>query len=140
MQPKVRPFKEKDIDAVAQMLAGVPDGWSRTALEESLSNSSIKSFVLEAEETAAAFASFLVADDAELVFIVTDKSQQKQGYGEKLLRETLAAIGLPCVLEVRESNAAAISLYQKTGFEKIGVRKNFYSDPKESAVIYKKEI
>ena len=41
-------------------------------------------------------------------------------------------------LEVRESNTPAISLYEKTGFEKIGIRPNFYSNPTENAVIMTK--
>ena len=41
-------------------------------------------------------------------------------------------------LEVRESNHGAISLYEKAGFEKVGVRKNFYSHPTENAVLYTK--
>ena len=43
-------------------------------------------------------------------------------------------------LEVRKSNAPAIGLYEKCGFEKIGERKNFYDTPKEDAVLYKFEI
>lgn len=46
-------------------------------------------------------------------------------------------------LEVRESNLAAIKLYEKAGFEAVGKRKSFYSDPKEDAVLmtfyFKKE-
>ena len=38
-------------------------------------------------------------------------------------------------LEVRESNEAARNLYEKTGFVPVGVRKNFYSAPRENAVI-----
>ena len=41
-------------------------------------------------------------------------------------------------LEVRESNDAAISLYSKFGFLKVGERKNYYSDPKENAVLLTK--
>ena len=46
-------------------------------------------------------------------------------------------------LEVRESNLAAIKLYEKAGFETVAKRKNFYSDPKEDAILmtyyFKKE-
>jgi ribosomal-protein-alanine N-acetyltransferase len=38
-------------------------------------------------------------------------------------------------LEVRESNSAAIALYEKFGFEKLSIRKNFYSFPDENAVV-----
>jgi len=38
-------------------------------------------------------------------------------------------------LEVRESNVAAAALYEKMGFQRVGVRKNFYSAPQENAVL-----
>ena len=41
-------------------------------------------------------------------------------------------------LEVRESNKNAIALYESEGFEKVGVRKNFYSFPTENGIIYTK--
>jgi len=140
MLPKVRQFEHTDVDAVAQMLQNVPDGWSRTALAESFENDSIKSFVLETDNTAVAFASYVVADDAELVFVVTDTAHKRKGYGESLLAESIKQLGLPCVLEVRESNTPAIKLYEKLGFEFLGARKNFYSNPKENALIYKLDL
>ena len=139
MLPKVRTFTSADVDAVTAIFTDIPDGWSKNALAESLDNESIKSFVLEAENTVVAFAAFLVADDAELVFIVTDKTKLRKGYGRILLAETLKTLNLPCVLEVRESNTPAISLYESLGFELLGKRKNFYSSPTEAALIYKRE-
>lgn len=43
-------------------------------------------------------------------------------------------------LEVRRSNAAALSLYEKEGFCRVGVRKDYYVSPREDALLYKKEI
>lgn len=140
MLPKVRTFTSADVDAVTAILTDVPDGWSKNALAESLDNESIKSFVLEDENSVVAFASYLVADDAELVFIVTDKTKLRKGYGKILLQETLNTLKLPCVLEVRESNTPAIKLYESFGFELLGKRKNFYSNPTEAALIYKREV
>lgn len=41
-------------------------------------------------------------------------------------------------LEVRESNAAAVALYEKCGFTKLSLRKNFYTDPNENAIVMMK--
>ena len=140
MLPKVRTFTSADVDTVTAIFTDIPDGWSKNALAESLDNESIKSFVLEDENSVVAFASYLVADDAELVFIVTDKLKLRKGYGKILLQETLNTLNLPCVLEVRESNTPAIKLYESFGFELLGKRKNFYSNPTEAALIYKREV
>ena len=140
MLPKVRTFTSADVDTVTAIFTDIPDGWSKNALAESLENESIKSFVLEDENSVVAFASYLVADDAELVFIVTDKTKLRKGYGKILLQETLNTLNLPCVLEVRESNTPAIKLYESFGFELLGKRKNFYSNPTEAALIYKREV
>ena len=140
MLPKVRTFTSADVDTVTAIFTDIPDGWSKNALAESLENESIKSFVLEDDGTVVAFASYLVADDAELVFIVTDKTKLRKGYGKILLQETLNTLNLPCVLEVRESNTPAIKLYESFDFELLGKRKNFYSNPTEAALIYKREV
>ena len=140
MLQKVRPFLAADADVVAQIFENVPDGWSKNALIESLANDSIKSFVLEADEEVCAFVSYLVYDDAELVFVVTAENHKRKGYGEYLLADTLRQLNMPCVLEVRESNTPAKTLYEKLGFELIGTRKNFYSNPRESALIYKLDL
>ena len=140
MLQKVRPFTVADVDAVSDIFTDIPDGWSKSALADSLSNDSIKSYVLEDDGTVVAFASYLVVDDAELVFIVTDKTKLRKGYGKVLFKETLDALNMPCVLEVRESNTPAIKLYEGFGFELLGKRKNFYSNPTETALIYKREV
>ena len=69
---------------------------------------------------------------------------RRQGYGEKLmtaLMEYAAASDVDSIsLEVRESNTAAQNLYVKLGFEYLGIRKDFYTAPKENAVIMQKQI
>lgn len=140
MSQKVRVFVQDDIEKVSEIFEGIPDGWSQNALKDGLNNESIKSFVLEDDNNIVAFSAYLVSDDAELCFIVTDKTQQRKGYGEFLLKETLSNINLDCVLEVRESNFSAINLYEKLGFKLLGKRNNFYQNPRENALIYKKDI
>lgn len=61
-----------------------------------------------------------------------------QGIAKALISKQLENKMEFITLEVRESNLPAISLYEKTGFEKIGIRPNFYSNPSENAVIMTK--
>ncbi|GHV14065.1 hypothetical protein AGMMS49938_09580 [Fibrobacterales bacterium] len=80
-----------------------------------------------------AFAIWQVAgDEAELLSVAVAEEERKKGYGKAILEcsmRELAAQGVSkFFLEVREGNTAAIALYQKLGFKKIGVRKNYYSN------------
>jgi [ribosomal protein S18]-alanine N-acetyltransferase len=66
-----------------------------------------------------------------------------KGYGEKLtlaLIEKAKTLGEFISLEVRASNIPAIKLYEKLGFLAVGKRKNFYSSPREDAIIYTKSF
>lgn len=88
---------------------------------------------------------FLVAlhlvPEWELENIVVATSARRQGLGKRLLRFLLAAAretnSQSVFLEVRESNAAARSLYEKMGFEQTGSRKAYYTNPVEAAVLYR---
>lgn len=73
----------------------------------------------------------LILDESELLTIGVLPDFQGRGLGRFLLHATLALSKLcfarKCFLEVRRSNAVARSLYEKTGFVQIGVRKNYYA-------------
>ncbi len=73
----------------------------------------------------------IIEPEAEILEIVIAPEFQGVGLGKKLLRYTLAALEENGInkyfLEVRASNEAAIGLYRSMGFEKVGVRKQYYS-------------
>jgi ribosomal-protein-alanine N-acetyltransferase len=82
---------------------------------------------------------WLTLDEAHIVTIAVRESHRGRGIGELLL---IAAIALATLndqdvvtLEVRASNQAAQTLYEKYGFKKVGVRHRYYSDNHEDAVI-----
>jgi ribosomal-protein-alanine N-acetyltransferase len=85
-----------------------------------------------------------LAPEWELENIVVAPSAQRQGLGNRLLNALLAAAretnSASVFLEVRESNAAARTLYEKTGFEETGRRKSYYTHPKEDAVLYRRDL
>lgn len=72
----------------------------------------------------------LAVDEAELLDIGIARQHQRQGLGRSLLQQLLALArraGMRrMVLEVRASNAAAIALYRSAGFERIGLRRDYY--------------
>ena len=76
--------------------------------------------------------------------VAVSPDYRRQGIGESLmvaLGETLAQKGIESLtLEVRASNEAAISLYDRLGYTQIGRRPNYYTDPGEDALIMRKEL
>jgi len=81
-----------------------------------------------------------MAGDGEITNVVIRKERRGEGIGERMLlylMETGLERGISAyTLEVRESNAPAIGLYEKLGFVCEGKRKNFYDRPTEDALIY----
>lgn len=84
----------------------------------------------------------VVVDEAELFQIGTLPEYRGRGFAKSLLaqlhdkmREKGAAV---CFLEVRSRNAAAIALYEKSGYERVSVRRNYYPD--DDAVVMRKTL
>ena len=85
----------------------------------------------------------LVCDEAELLRIAVTKELRGRGFGKKLMSafvEELRGKAESIFLEVRAGNAPAIGLYEGTGFEKVGTRRNYYASPVEDAILMKKNL
>ena len=83
-----------------------------------------------------------IGDEGYIDNVAVLPEARRQGVA-RLLMAALEAYGREhamyrLTLEVRASNAAAISLYSKFGFEKVGERKDYYSSPKENAILMTK--
>ena len=81
-----------------------------------------------------------VLDERDVCNVATVPHFRGKGVGRALVqaliesaRESGASV---IMLEVRKSNAAAIALYEKSGFTLVGQRKNFYTMPREDALLY----
>lgn len=85
-----------------------------------------------------------VADEAEIASVCVDPAYRRLGGGTKLLQTLLRQARLSgaqnVYLEVRASNQAAQELYRGAGFECIGVRKRYYTNPSEDAVLMRCNI
>ncbi|MGI6071602.1 MAG: ribosomal protein S18-alanine N-acetyltransferase [Lachnospiraceae bacterium] len=81
-----------------------------------------------------------IADEAELISIAVREDCRGYGIAREMLDisyEMLRDRDVVTIhLEVRESNEAAIGLYESEGFERVGLRKDFYSKPEENALLY----
>lgn len=84
------------------------------------------------------------ADEADITNIAVDSYVRRMGIGRRLLLclvEQAQKAGLANIfLEVRVSNEAARRLYVQTGFEVVGLRKNFYSKPAEDGILMVKNL
>lgn len=84
----------------------------------------------------------VIADEGELFQIGTLSTYRKQGVAEGLLRrlhaEMLQRGAKTCFLEVRSRNSAAIALYQKLGYSRVGFRRGYYPD--DDAVVMKIDL
>ena len=123
--------------------------WSRQQYEDlfiatsSDRRSERVAWVAEEESRASEVLAFLVGHriDAEweLENIVVAGTVRRRGVGARLLSEFIiharAERGSGIFLEVRESNQSARALYRKAGFEETGLRKSYYSNPPENAIV-----
>ena len=104
--------------------------------------------LVAAEESAAQIMGFVIAccaeDEWEIENVVVASEKRRGGMGSALVRELVQEArrsGANAVLlEVRESNAAACLLYEKTGFKQIGRRPDYYRNPPEDALLLKISI
>jgi len=114
--------------------------WSRTAVEEFASFEINHVFLALCDGSLACYISFTdICGEIQIANVATERSFRRTGAASfliKKLKEYATQNGSEVItLEVRTSNDAAIALYKKHGFEIAGVRKNFYSDPTEDALL-----
>ena len=116
--------------------------WSENALAEELINENSHFLVAVSDEVMGYIGVQEICGEAYITNVAVFGRYRKLGIGRALLNAACdGAKSRGCefiTLEVRESNAPAIKLYESEGFEKAGIRKNFYSSPTENGVIYTK--
>ncbi len=112
--------------------------WSENlCLEEDQSRIARYFLAVEGDKIIGYSGIWLVADEGQITNIAVLPEFRKKGVASRLLERLIeeAADAKRIVLEVRESNCAAIALYEKFGFKNAGMRKNFYREPTENAII-----
>ena len=104
-----------------------PDAWS------------LKSLAKTKEGMAGYLIFYYVLEEGEIARIATAHSVRRQGAASQMFRKLLDFCReqkiTRIMLEVRENNEAARQFYGKCGFTKDGIRRNYYENPKENAVL-----
>lgn len=116
--------------------------WTEESIADSISNESSYFNIAYADDKPAGYMSMQVCcGEGDIMRVAVLPDYRRLGIGRTLLEECFSANKLDAVfLDVRENNIPAIKLYESFGFEKIGIRKNYYSNPTENAVMMKKSI
>ena len=120
------------------------DPWSENSVASELQNPLAYWLVaLDGDRLMGYVGSQTVVGETDMMNVAVHPDYRRQGVAESLilaLVEGLKGKESHCLtLEVRASNTPAIALYQKLGFQQVGLRKNYYRNPKEDALILRKE-
>ena len=138
-------MNEGHVKAVAELeKICFSDPWSENSVASELKNKLALWLVAEEEGRVAGYiGSQTCGDESDVMNVAVHPDFRRRGIAETLVNalvEELSAIGSRCLtLEVRASNVPAISLYEKLGFAEVGRRKNYYRNPREDALIMRKE-
>ncbi len=141
-----RPMVEADLEKVVEIeKASMPSPWSKELFDEELKREAAHYFVLEVEGKVAGYMGYWEApEEAHIINLAIGPAFRNRGLGLEMMkhcmdyaRERGAKLA---TLEVRQSNEAAQRLYEKADFRVVAIRKKYYSDNQEDAVVMIKEI
>ena len=140
---RIREFRSpEDTSGVAELLREAKEAtpWSESDLNRMGELSGVTALVtLEAGRILGIVIGRRVADEAEILNLAVRPENRRQGEGRKLVQravEDFRSCGVGRLfLEVRESNTGAIAFYKHLGFQIVGSRKDYYQEPRESALI-----
>ena len=133
------------VDQVAQLeknCFSMP--WSDNAIRGEIKNPlSLWIVATDSDKVVGYVGSQSVMGEADMMNIAVDESYRGKGIAKKLISNLIERLKsnevYSLTLEVRASNVAAIGLYNVLGFSQVGRRPNYYSNPKEDALILRKE-
>lgn len=143
---RVRQARPADLDEVLRIEhRSMPDPWSAIAVAAELRVANSAGWVATAEGRVQGYAFFRTCrPECELLRLAVEPESRGAGIGSALLRRALDHLERDgfssCFLEVRSSNEGARRLYERSGFVRTGVRKNYYCRPVEDALQYCRDL
>ncbi len=119
--------------------------WSKSAIEQFIGFDTSHILVSCIDEVIVGYITFMsVLDEIQIANVAVHPDYRRKHIGEGLLRKLdnfSQEVGASVItLEVRASNLSAIRLYKKCCYQEVGVRKSFYSSPKEDAILMNKVL
>lgn len=146
MSVKIRRMEEADVLRISELEAiCFSQPWSVSSLLDTWKTGQSLFLVAEQEGMLCGYVGMTyAADEGEITNIAVFPEYRRQGMGEALLQalqQAAVALSLTVIfLDVRLSNASALALYQKMGFEEVGIRKRFYAEPVEDAYVMRLDL
>lgn len=138
---EIEKLSEKYIKDVAQIeKACFSKPWDEISIAAELKNEFSEFYIAVENGTAVGFVGlYALTGEADIVRVGVLPQYRKRGIARAVLTKSLENVDGDVFLDVRESNVPAISLYRSLGFYDTGVRKDYYSDPEENAVLMKRD-
>lgn len=144
---EVRAMRLVDVDAVVEIeTEAFSSPWQRDTFAGLIGRPGVELLVMtEADEGVVGYAVlWCILDQGELANVAVTPALRGRGLGSRLVASVLDVArgrGVRKIfLEVRASNARAVQLYDRFGFSDVGLRKNYYDDPREDARIMMAEL
>lgn len=134
----ITPATEADLPAMMALeRASFSDPWPESAMRSTFAVSVSRILLARLSDEVVGFAiAYLIPPEGEIADICVSPAVRGQGIGKALMDALIADSHCNQFwLEVRISNHAARRLYEKLGFELLGVRRNYYDHPKEDALV-----
>lgn len=142
METKIRHAEVRDIPSIMSLeYENFDEPWSyETILLETTKETNI-TLVIENQKVFGYMLVIMMYEEFHIGSICIDENYRSLGYGEKLINaffNLTDKFGYDTTLEVRFDNYSAIKLYEKVGFEKAGIRKNYYKHGKDAIIMWRK--
>lgn len=144
MELLLEPAGPSDLGAVLEIeRASFSSPWSEKMLQAEIGDNPFARFVLARRkrdrEILGYMCYWIVFDELRIMNVAVAPPMRRRGIARQLVDHALGegrAQGVRrMLLEVRASNEPAVSLYERFGFTRTGVRKDYYSDPQEDAIL-----
>ena len=141
MKVTLNPMTENDIDDVLEVSTlSLKETWSKDSFKNEISNPLAKYLVASVDDKVIGFAGlWTICDEGHITNIAVHPKFRGYGIGSKLVKSLIDNsekwLIHSLTLEVRSSNTIAQNLYKKFGFKEEGLRKHYYPDNKEDAII-----